>query len=133
MTENAELLFVYGTLMRPFSHPMGEMLRARATFIGEASIVGTLYDFGHYPGIVESLQQDQHVFGELYCLPNAPDVLQLLDHYEGCGRGSPTPHLFVRKKVAVQLDSAKRAEAWAYFYNREPYDGVHIAEGRFTR
>jgi hypothetical protein len=36
-------LFVYGTLMRAFDHPMARLLSRSADFIGEARCQGRLY------------------------------------------------------------------------------------------
>ena len=34
----SDLLFVYGTLMRGFDHPMARLLAANADFVGEATV-----------------------------------------------------------------------------------------------
>ena len=47
-------LFVYGTLMRGFDHPMARLLSANADFLGEATCRGRLYLVKHYPGLVLS-------------------------------------------------------------------------------
>ena len=47
-------LFVYGTLMRGFDHPMARLLSRSADFIGEARCQGRLYRIKHYPGLVLS-------------------------------------------------------------------------------
>src|SRR6202012_4732674 len=48
----SDLLFVYGTLMRGYSHPMARLLSANAEFLGQASCRGRLYRVKHYPGLV---------------------------------------------------------------------------------
>ena len=65
-------LFVYGTLMRGFDHPMAQLLSRGADFIGEARCQGRLYLVKHYPGLVLSDDPADVVFGELYRL-RAPD------------------------------------------------------------
>src|SRR5438445_2899 len=50
----SDRLFVYGTLMRDFDHPMAQLLSRRADFIGEARCQGRLYLVKHYPGLVLS-------------------------------------------------------------------------------
>ena len=50
----SDCLFVYGTLMRGFDHPMARLLSANADFRGEASCRGRLYMVKHYPGLVLS-------------------------------------------------------------------------------
>src|SRR3954454_24022334 len=57
MTKRAMIsdrLFVYGTLMRAFDHPMAKLLSRSADFIGEARCRGRLYLVKHYPGLVRS-------------------------------------------------------------------------------
>jgi len=54
----SNLLFVYGTLMRGFDHPMARLLSGSAEFIGEARCQGRLYLVKHYPGMV--LSDDHH-------------------------------------------------------------------------
>ena len=61
-------LFVYGTLMRGFDHPMAKLLSRSAEFIGEARCQGRLYLVKHYPGLVLSDDADDIVFGELFRL-----------------------------------------------------------------
>jgi len=39
----SDRLFVYGTLMRGYVHPMAKLLSANADFIGEAHCRGRLY------------------------------------------------------------------------------------------
>ena len=45
-------LFVYGTLMRGFDHPMAQLLSRSADFLGEAQCRGRLHLIKHYPGLV---------------------------------------------------------------------------------
>ena len=52
MQVRQDLLFVYGTLMRGFDHPMAKLLSRSAEFCGEARCQGRLYLVKHYPGLV---------------------------------------------------------------------------------
>ena len=61
-------LFVYGTLMRGFDHPMAKLLSQAADFLGPARCQGRLYLVKHYPGLVLSDDHTEIVFGELYRL-----------------------------------------------------------------
>ena len=83
----SDLLFVYGTLMRGFDHPMASCCRAGADFIGEARCRGRLYLVKHYPGLVLSDDADEVVFGELYRLRARAELLREFDMYEACGEG----------------------------------------------
>ena len=50
----SDRLFVYGTLMRGFDHPMAQLLSRSADFLGPATCRGRLYLIKHYPGLVLS-------------------------------------------------------------------------------
>src|SRR3979411_1581684 len=92
-------LFVYGTLMRGFDHPMAKLLSRSADFVGEARCQGRLYLVNdctearcqgrlylvnHYPGLVLSDDPDEVVFGELYQLGAEAELLREYAMYEAC-------------------------------------------------
>uniref|UniRef100_UPI0038F6F948 gamma-glutamylcyclotransferase family protein n=1 Tax=Streptomyces galilaeus TaxID=33899 RepID=UPI0038F6F948 len=64
----SDLLFVYGTLMRGFDHPMAKLLAGNAEFLGPAQCRGRLYLVKHYPGLVASDGPADIVHGELFRL-----------------------------------------------------------------
>ena len=143
----SDRLFVYGTLMRGFDHPMARLLSANADFLGEARCRGRLYLIKHYPGLVLSDDADDIVHGEL-CRMRAPnELLREFDMYEACGEGFVQPTEYFRTMLKVALtgggaigtsSAASSAtstdswiEAWTYVYNW-PVDGLpRIASGRF--
>src|ERR1700759_3713200 len=114
---SSDLLFVYGTLMRGYSHPMARLLSANADFEGEASCQGRLYKVKHYPGLVLSDDIDERVFGELYRLRAVEDLLREFDMYEACGDSFPEPTQYVRRMLPVMLADGTTREAWTYIYN----------------
>lgn len=127
----SDLLFVYGTLMRGYSHPMARLLSANADFLGEASCCGRLYKVKHYPGLVLSDQPSDIVFGELYRLRAVRDLLREFDMYEACGEGFAEPTQYLRQMLTVTLTDGTRREAWTYVYNW-PIEGLSpIESGRF--
>lgn len=124
-------LFVYGTLMRGFDHPMAQLLSRSADFVGEARCRGRLYLVKHYPGLVESDAADDVVFGELYRLRQPAELLREFDMYEACGEGFAEPTEYVRRMFCVTRDDGAVSEAWTYVYNW-PVDGLpRIASGKF--
>jgi len=126
-----DLLFVYGTLMRGFDHPMARLLEQNAEFLGEAQAAGRLYLVRHYPGLVESDVPADRVFGQLFRLRQPRDVLAKLDDYEGCGEGAAPPHEFIRATRPVVANDGTAQQAFIYLYNW-PLDGLpRIADGRF--
>ena len=128
---NSDRLFVYGTLMRDFDHPMAQLLSRSADFIGEARCQGRLYLVKHYPGVVLSDDANDVVFGELYRLRARDELLGEFDMYEACGAGFPEPTEYLRRMLGVTLSDGAASEAWTYVYNW-PVTGLpRITSGKF--
>jgi gamma-glutamylcyclotransferase (GGCT)/AIG2-like uncharacterized protein YtfP len=127
----SDRLFVYGTLMRGYAHPMARLLSANADFLGEASCQGRLYQVKHYPGLVLSDEAGERVFGELYRLRAVEDLLREFDMYEACGEGFPEPTQYVRRMLPVTLADGTESDAWTYVYNWPVEALVRIESGRF--
>jgi gamma-glutamylcyclotransferase (GGCT)/AIG2-like uncharacterized protein YtfP len=128
----SDRLFVYGTLMRGFEHPMAQLLRQAADFIGEARCRGRLYRITHYPGLVLSDDAADIVFGEIYRLRQPRELLREFDMYEACGEGFAEPTEYVRQMLPVTLESGAASEAWTYVYNWPVAELPRIASGRFV-
>jgi gamma-glutamylcyclotransferase (GGCT)/AIG2-like uncharacterized protein YtfP len=126
----SDRLFVYGTLMRGFDHPMAQLLSRSADLIGEARCRGRLYLVKHYPGLVLSDDPADVVFGELYRLRQPSELLREFDMYEACGEGFRQPTEYVRQMLSVTRDDGA-AEAWTYVYNWPVTQLPRIASGRF--
>jgi gamma-glutamylcyclotransferase (GGCT)/AIG2-like uncharacterized protein YtfP len=129
MTSNH--LFVYGTLMRGFDHPMAQLLSRGADLIGEARCQGRLYLVTHYPALVLSGDPADVVFGELHRLRVPAELLREFDMYEACGEGFAPPTEYVRQMLAVTLGDGPVSEAWTYVYNWPVAHLTRIASGRF--
>jgi gamma-glutamylcyclotransferase (GGCT)/AIG2-like uncharacterized protein YtfP len=129
----SELLFVYGTLMRGYDHPMAKLLSANADFVGEAMCRGRLYLVRHYPGLVLSEAPDEVVFGELYRLRAAEALLREFDMYEACGEGFAEPTEYVRRMLPVTSAGGAVTDAWTYLYNWPVAQLQRIASGRFLQ
>jgi gamma-glutamylcyclotransferase (GGCT)/AIG2-like uncharacterized protein YtfP len=127
----SDRLFVYGTLMRGFDHPMAQLLSRSADFLGIATCRGRLYLIKHYPGLLLSEDPADIVFGELYRLRERDALLEEFDMYEACGEGFPEPTEYLRQMLQVTGEDGTASEAWTYVYNW-PVTGLpHIASGRF--
>src|ERR1700704_3254536 len=113
----SDRLFVYGTLMRGFDHPMAQLLSRSADFIGEARCRGRLYRVKHYPGLVLSEDPDDMVFGELYSLHQPDALLREFDMYEACGEGFAAPTEYVRQILPVTLGDGGAGGGWADVHN----------------
>jgi gamma-glutamylcyclotransferase (GGCT)/AIG2-like uncharacterized protein YtfP len=127
----SDRLFVYGTLMRDFDHPMAQLLSRSADFIGEARCQGRLYLVKHYPGLVLSGEPDDVAFGELYRLRQPAELLREFDMYEACGEGFKEPTKYLRQMLPVTLQDGTASEAWTYIYNWPVSHLPRIASGRF--
>jgi gamma-glutamylcyclotransferase (GGCT)/AIG2-like uncharacterized protein YtfP len=128
---SSDQLFVYGTLMRGFDHPMAQLLSRSADFIGEARCRGRLYLVKHYPGLLLSDHPGEIVFGELYRLRRAAELLREFDMYEACGEGFVEPTEYVRRLLTVTRDGPAADQAWTYVYNWPVAHLPRIASGRF--
>jgi gamma-glutamylcyclotransferase (GGCT)/AIG2-like uncharacterized protein YtfP len=117
-----DLLFVYGTLMRGESNH-DYLAQERTSSIVPATIRGTLYDFGEYPGL--RLEGGGRVHGELVELATPAETLAVLDELEEEG------HEFERTLVEVDADGERRV-AWTYVYARETA-GAAIASGDWRK
>jgi len=128
----SDRLFVYGTLMRGFEHPMARLLSANADFLGAARCRGRLYLVKHYPGLVLSDDAEDVVHGEVYRLRAPDELLREFDMYEACGEGFAPPTEYLRQLLPVTLgDGAASTPAWTYVYNW-PVDHLpRIVSGRF--
>jgi gamma-glutamylcyclotransferase (GGCT)/AIG2-like uncharacterized protein YtfP len=124
-------LFVYGTLMRSFDHPMAKLLSRSAEFSGEARCQGRLYLVKHYPGLVLSNDPGDVVVGELYRLRQPNELLREFDMYEACGEGFAEPTEYIRQMLPVILDDGAASQAWTYLYNWPVAHLPRIASGRF--
>jgi gamma-glutamylcyclotransferase (GGCT)/AIG2-like uncharacterized protein YtfP len=124
-------LFVYGTLMRGFDHPMAQLLSRSAEFIGEARCQGRLYRVKHYPGLVLSGETNDVVFGELYRLRVPDELLREFDMYEACGEGFAEPTEYIRQMLPVISGDGPAREAWTYIYNWPVAHLPRIVSGRF--
>ena len=123
-------LFVYGTLMQAYDHPMARLLSEQAERIGEGSCGGQLFQIKHYPGLVASSDVNDRVFGELFRLHETRNLLAKLDDYEGCGPSAPQPTLYIRVVRPITRPD-RTVDAWTYLYNR-PVTGLkRIVSGRF--
>jgi gamma-glutamylcyclotransferase (GGCT)/AIG2-like uncharacterized protein YtfP len=127
----SDRLFVYGTLMRGFDHPMAQLLSRSADFIGAARCRGRLYLIKHYPGLVLSDDPADVVFGELFRLRQPDELLREFDMYEACGEGFAAPTEYIRQMLSVTSDGQAADEAWTYIYNWPVAHLPRIASGRF--
>lgn len=105
----ANLLFVYGTLMKN-QHNNPVLVSTKAEFVCKAATVK------RYPLTVSGLPhlhnrpgQGMRVEGELWTMP-AKQGWDRLDQFEG------HPGFYKRDRVMVQDDAGNKLSVWCYFY-----------------
>ena len=123
-------LFVYGTLMRGFDHPMAKLLAANADYLGDAHCRGRLYLVKHYPGLVLSDDPADIVHGELFRLRDRDAMLGEFDMYEACGEGFKPPTEYIRQMLPLTRADGSAREAWTYVYNWPVTKLPRIASGK---
>jgi len=124
-----DLVFFYGTLLKPFGRTRTLAIERDLVFLGRGSVPGALYEVGIYPALVPD--RSARVVGELHEMSHPGRVLQTLDDYEGCRMDSPDMGLYAREIVPVTLDDGAVVEAWAYFYNAPLGQARPIASGDY--
>ena len=88
-------VFVYGTLRRGGRNDIARFLPAPA-YVADASIAGTLYDFGSYPGAV--LGGAGSVVGEIHAITSALEAqLDQLEEVSADDSGE-----YIKREVKVQ-------------------------------
>ncbi len=124
-------LFVYGTLLSGIAPPTLAQLMSRMTYQGPASVPGQLFDFGIYPGAIPDANANEVIHGELYSIEADPNVLAILDNYEGHFPDRPMHSLFRRTRVEATRSDGRLVTSWMYAWNREAAGGKLIAGGDY--
>jgi gamma-glutamylcyclotransferase (GGCT)/AIG2-like uncharacterized protein YtfP len=73
------------------------------------------------------------IAGQIFELPDDPEVIKKLDEYEGFNPSRQQGNLFVRKRRLVNIDNGKRVWCWIYVYNRHPGNSPSVAGGDFSK
>lgn len=124
-------LFVYGTLLSGIPSSMSKFLTRNASLIGKATVTGTLFDLGMYPGFVTS--GNKLIHGEIYEL-NAADAtttMEMLDAYEGV-TGEQEDE-YKREKISCQTTDGKAMKAYTYISKTKPGSAPEISSGDYQK
>jgi gamma-glutamylcyclotransferase (GGCT)/AIG2-like uncharacterized protein YtfP len=111
----ADLAFFYGTLMTGFERRRRIGIDPRMRFRARGWVQAALFDLGIYPAAVPA--DNGRVWGEVFELIDAADVLHALDEIEGYRPAEPDSSLYIRSLVPVHLPDGTTEQAWVYFYN----------------
>ena len=112
-----DFIFFYGSLMAGQSgHQELIGIKTMMSRISQASVAGTLFDLGEYPGLV--LGSRTLVLGEVYRIhpESAQELLHQLDAFERFNPATHSESLFVRRMVRLVEPGI---DAWLYVYNRD--------------
>lgn len=130
---NDQLLFAYGTLRRTLVPTKLKAIVNHFVDYAEGYVYGKLYEVNGYPGLIDSDNQNEKVFGDVFTLINAEKILYKLDAYEECLPHSPYPHEYKREKRLVNLTGGKQVEAWVYLYNYDVARLFQIKSGDYVK
>ena len=111
-----DALFVYGSLRSEFDNRHAVQLRSEATLLGRATVRGSIFLVGRYPGY--RAEPDGVVHGEAWRLPDPEMTLAALDEYEGS------------KYRRIMMPTSITA-AWIYEYVGPVEAGQRIESGDF--
>ena len=126
--DEPSVLFVYGTL-RPQVAQEGEKKLLRGSrAIGKGRFWGKLYDVGSYPGLIESWDHRDVVYGELFEVSSSH--LPELDKHEGCN--PEDGYEYVRRACQVKGPEDDWVNAYVYIYNKVPNGLPLIAGGDYV-
>lgn len=87
---------------------------SQSEFIGEARIVGTLFDLGDYPGVAPN--DEGVVLGELYKVDGA--TLKKLDEFEATAG-------YYRSRTSARVDGHP-IDCWIYCPERERLENAEV-------
>ena len=127
-------LFLYGTLISGHAHPsILVQLKRHCRDLGRAWAQGRLYDLGEYPGMVESGNSSDRVYGRLYeAVSHERHLITRLDRYENYFPSQPNRSEYLRKHVTV-INQNTCFEAWTYLYHRSVRNLIRIKNGDYIQ
>jgi gamma-glutamylcyclotransferase (GGCT)/AIG2-like uncharacterized protein YtfP len=128
-----QYLFSYGTLLPDHAPDEIAATVRRLRPVGRGFVRGLVYNLGEYPGAVLS-KKGPPIPGQVFELPDDPDILNRLDEYEEFDPADPQASLFVRTKWPVTFqDGRKKVVCWVYAYNRQPGAAPIVVGGDFAK
>ncbi len=125
------LLFVYGTLLPRFGHPLGLDLEKQAERRGRAEVSGKLFDQGEYPVAVPSEVPGERIFGELFDLSAEHRLWRSLDEYEDFKPHDVADSLFERCQAIAWDRNGRRVDTQVYWYRAAVDRFAPIAGGDY--
>lgn len=126
-----EILFLYGSLLQQTGNQQVDRIMSRFSRpLYRGYILGRLYDLGQYPGVIESAQENDRVFGQLVELSRAGFILPQLDKFEDYRPKDAGLGQYIRKRIKVYAQGKKTTSmAWCYIYNQPVNEDKWIRGG----
>jgi gamma-glutamylcyclotransferase (GGCT)/AIG2-like uncharacterized protein YtfP len=125
-------VFFYGTLLPRLAPPEIEPTVRKLRRVGRGFVRGQLFDLGEYPGAILT-RNGQPIKGQVFEIPEAPEILHRLDAFEGFDPSSPESSLFVRKRRHAQLEDGRKIFCWVYAYNGPLKTARAVGGGDYSR
>jgi gamma-glutamylcyclotransferase (GGCT)/AIG2-like uncharacterized protein YtfP len=125
----SDYLFVYGTLMQGFNNPFAKKLHESAYFEDYGNFAGVLYAVSWYPGALYDPDSSGKVYGEVYRMKNATELISVLDEYEDV-LPDETESLYIRRTIPVYTNQGQ-IHCQTYLYNQPVTTLQLIASGDF--
>lgn len=116
--KNKGYVFVYGTLKvggRFSFNYVNQRLRSQP-----ATIKGTMYKLGWYPGI--TIGGDKTIHGELHLFKDFVGVVKSMDRVEGFRGRKYENNLFNKHVVEAETDTGEKVKAMVYAVNHNVTD-----------
>ena len=126
-----EFIFVYGTLRKESSSSMSQVLGSHCDFYSPGNMQGKMYEVLGYPGVIESDNPEDVVYGDVYKIKTPEILLPIIDEYEECTDSFTQPHEYIRKKMPVSLPEGRSISAWIYIYNHDVAGFKRIKSGDY--
>ena len=124
-------LFVYGTLLDE-DNKYGVYLRDNSKFYSQGTVKGKLYDIGEYPGAVLLPGGKDAIYGIILKMDDPETALELIDIYEGFGKGHQQPNEFIRILADADTENGP-VTCWIYVYNLPTPGLILIENGRYIK
>jgi gamma-glutamylcyclotransferase (GGCT)/AIG2-like uncharacterized protein YtfP len=125
-------VFFYGTLLPRFAPAEIEPTVRKLRRVGRGFIRGQLFDLGSYPGAILT-RNGSPIKGQVFEIPDDPEILDRLDEYEGFDPSNPESSLFVRKRRHAELEDGRKVPCWVYAYNGPVKAARAVGGGDYSR
>jgi gamma-glutamylcyclotransferase (GGCT)/AIG2-like uncharacterized protein YtfP len=123
--QKEDYIALYGSLMQGEEIRDKPDLTKHLRLIGKATLEGSLFDLGEYPGMVPGKGR---VCGELYQVVDR-EAFEVLDRFERYDASNLDDSLYIRRAVRLVSPSV---DAWVYMYNGEISEAPHITSGDWS-